>query len=76
MTLNAEIYEVEYSVPPGGVDCWEITIQDYGHSTCISDFKNAGEALNYLLDKYPHDELQLNIRSLSWYRERFEETYA
>jgi hypothetical protein len=27
MTLTAEIYEMNYACSPGGVDCWEATIQ-------------------------------------------------
>mgnify|MGYP003330796909 FL=1 len=67
MTLNADIYEMEYSVSPGGVDCWEINIQHYGASENYSDFKSAGEAVNFLLDKYPGRELNLDITSLAAY---------
>jgi len=54
MTLTAEIYEMNYACSPGGVDCWEATIQGYGTSTTVSDFKTAGKALNYVIDKYPN----------------------
>lgn len=67
MTLNAEIYEMEYSCSPGGVDCWEITIQHYGASENYSEFKTAGDAVNYLLDRYPDRELNLDITSLAAY---------
>lgn len=68
MTLNADVYEMEYSCSPGGIDCWEITIQEYGSSTNYTDFKSAGAAVNFLLDKYPSREMNLNITSLAAYR--------
>ncbi len=76
MTLNVEIYEMNYACSPGGVDCWEATIQGYGTSTTLSDFKTAGDALNYVLDKYPNQELDLNVKSLNWYFKEFADEYA
>ncbi len=76
MTLNVEIYEMNYACSPGGVDCWEATIQGYGTSTTLSDFKTAGDALNYVLDKYPNLELNLNVKSLNWYFKEFADEYA
>ena len=76
MTLNIEIYEMNYACSPGGVDCWEATIQGYGTSTTLSDFKTAGDALNYVLDKYPNQELDLNVKSLNWYFKEFADEYA
>jgi hypothetical protein len=67
MTLNAKIYEMEYSVSPGGIDCWEITIQGYGYSENYSEFKTAGDAVNFLLDKYPGRDMNLDITSLAAY---------
>ena len=58
---------MEYSCSPGGVDCWEITIQGYGYSENYSDFKSAGEAVNFLLDKYPARKINLDITSLAAY---------
>ena len=65
--VKAQVYEMEYSCSPGGVDCWEVKIQGYGYSECYGDFKSAGEAVNFLLDKYPGRELNLDITSLSAY---------
>jgi hypothetical protein len=67
MTLNAQIYEMEYSVSPGGIDCWEITIQHYGASENYSEFETAGDAVNFLLNKYPGREMNLDITSLAAY---------
>ena len=67
MTLKAEIYEMEYSVSPGGKDCWEITIQHYGSSENYSEFKSAGDALNYLINRYPGRELEIDVTSLGAY---------
>jgi hypothetical protein len=67
MTLTVEIYEMNYACSPGGVDCWEATIQGYGTSTTVSDFKTAGKALNYVIDKYPDEVLNLTVMSLPAY---------
>jgi len=67
MTLTVEIYEMNYACSPGGVDCWEATIQEYGTSTTVSDFKTAGKALNYVIDKYPNEVLNLTVMSLPAY---------
>jgi hypothetical protein len=67
MTHQIEIYEMNYACSPGGVDCWEATIQGYGTSTTVSDFKTAGKALNYVIDKYPNEVLNLTVMSLPAY---------
>ena len=58
---------MNYSVSPGGIDCWEATIQGYGNSTTISDFISAGDALNYVIDKYPDKMLELTVTTLQAY---------
>ena len=71
MTPQIEIYEMNYSVSPGGVDCWEVTIQGYGNSTTTSDFKTAGDALNYVIDKYPDQMLELNVTTYKAYDKEY-----
>jgi hypothetical protein len=68
MTKQVAIYEMNYSCSPGGVDCWEATIQGYGESTTASDFKTAGQALNWVLDRYPEQLLELTVISQSYYQ--------
>ena len=72
--LEIEIYEMDYSVSPGGVNCWEANVQGYGESKCYSEFKSAGEALNHMLLVYPEQELNVNVMSLATYFK--EDTYA
>ena len=67
MTLEIEIYEMNYSCSPGGVDCWEATIRKGYESNCISDFKTAGDALNYIIDKHPNEVLELSVTSFKAY---------
>lgn len=67
MTQQVAIYEMNYSVSPGGIDCWETTINGYGTSTTASDFKTAGDALNWVIDRYPDEMLELTVISLSAY---------
>ena len=68
MTKQVAIYEMEYSCSPGGVDCWEATINGYGTSSTASDFKTAGEALQWVLDRYPERLLELTVISQSYYQ--------
>jgi len=67
MTKQVAIYEMEYSCSPGGVDCWEATINGYGTSSTASDFNTAGEALQWVLDMYPDEMLELTVVSLPAY---------
>ena len=62
---------MNYSCSPGGVDCWEATINGYGTSTTCSDFKTAGEALNWVLDRYPDEMLELTVVSYPAYEKEF-----
>jgi hypothetical protein len=71
MTLKVEIYEMNYAVSPGGIDCWEATIHGYGYSSTASDFKTAGEALNWVLDRYPAQMLELVVTSLPAYEKEY-----
>jgi hypothetical protein len=72
MTLEIEIYEMNYACSPGGVDCWEATIRKGYESNCISDFKTAGDALNYIIDKYPNEVLELNVTT----HQAYEKVYS
>jgi hypothetical protein len=67
MTKQVAIYEMNYSVSPGGTDCWEATINGYGTSSTATDFKTAGEALNWVVDRYPDEMLELTVVSLPAY---------
>ena len=68
MILNVEIYEMEYSVSPGGVDCWDMTI----NNKCYSDFQTAGHALDHLLIMHPYDTFDLSVTSLNAYHKELE----
>ena len=67
MTLKIDLYEMNYACSPGGVDCWEATVHMYGNSSTATDFKTAGEAVDWLLDRYPTQVLELHITSLPVY---------
>lgn len=59
-----DIYEVEYSVSPGGIDCWEISERD--GDFIAGDFATINDAITYLMDKYGSEAIDLRIRSLEW----------
>jgi len=61
--LDVQIYEMDYSVSPGGVNCWEMTVGN----KCYSEFKTAGQALDHLLAMYPDLEFNLEVLSLGAY---------
>lgn len=61
--LDVEIYEMDYSVSPGGVNCWEMTIDN----ECYSDFKTPGQAIDQLLKMYPDSSFNLSVLSLGNY---------
>jgi len=66
--MKIHIYEMEYSVSPGGKDCWEATVYtDLGHSSNYSEYRSAGEALDHLISVYPGVELELDVTSLEAY---------
>ncbi len=67
MTQQVAIYEMNYSCSPGGVDSWEVTINGYGESTTASDFKTAGEALDWVVDRYAGEMLELTVISIPAY---------
>ena len=66
---DLDIYEVEYSCSPGGVDKWEI--QERGGDFFQGDFDTAENAISYALLKFDGEELNFNIKSLE--SMRFEE---
>ena len=59
---DLDIYEVEYSVSPGGVDKWEI--QEREGDFFQGDFDTAEDAISYALLKFEGKQLNLNIKSL------------
>lgn len=62
---NLDIYEVEYSCSPKGIDCWEISERDgdfFG-----APFDTAEDAISYALMKFDGEEININIKSLKWY---------
>ena len=73
----AEIYEVEYSVSPGGEDCWEMEVRTgIGQHTNYGEYRTAGEALNHLLSLYGDEQLTINVTSLKAYSKLEEGAYA
>lgn len=72
--ILAEIFEVEYSVSPGGIDCWEMEVRTgIGQHTNYSEYKTAGDALNHLLSLYSADQLNITITSLPAYNKLMDE---
>ena len=64
---------MEYSCSPGGIDCWEIEVKEsLGYTTNYTDFKTAGDALNYLINLYPDQYINVDITSLIAYHKYIE----
>lgn len=68
MTTNVDIYEMDYSVSPGGINCWEMDVRyKLGHSSNYTDFPTAGHAINQLMRDYPGEDFVINLTSLDAY---------
>lgn len=67
--MNAEIYEIDYSVSPVGINMWALEIQQYGHSS-YAEFKSPAHALKWFMERYPDHELNINIRSIGWFNKQ------
>jgi hypothetical protein len=71
--MNVELYEIEYSCSPGGVDMWAVDVRDsIGHSI-YQEFRSSSSALKWLLNKYPDKEINLTIRSIAWFHKEMSE---
>jgi hypothetical protein len=66
--MRVDLYEMEYSVSPGGIDCWEADVRvSYGNTKNYSGYKTAGEAIKHLMSIYPGEILDVEITSLEAY---------
>ena len=65
--INVDIYEVEYSVSPGGIDLWEMTIKFPTYTAHFGEFDTATAALEFAMEHLPTSELCVTIKSLDWY---------
>jgi len=63
---DLDIYEVEYSCSPGGVDKWEM--KERGGEFFQGDFDTAENAISYALREFDGEELNFNIKSLELMR--------
>lgn len=59
---DLDIYEVEYSCSPGGVDKWEV--QERGGEFFQGDFDTVEEAISFALSKFGSKEINLNIKNI------------
>lgn len=66
--MKVSLYEMDYSVSPGGINCWEADVElGLGHTKNYSEYRSAGEALDHLLSVYPGVELEVDVISLEAY---------
>jgi len=72
--MNVDIYEIEYSVSPGGINQWAVDIRTGLGTSSYAEFDTIAEAMDWLLNKYPDKELNITLRSLNWYH-RMSEAY-
>ena len=78
--MRFTIYEINYSVSPGGKDCWAVEVESgKGVRSRLfyrEGFNSAGQALDFLLEQYPERALEVSVKSLSWYFKNFEKENA
>lgn len=66
--MLVSLYEMDYSVSPGGINCWEADVQiGLGHTINYSDGQTAGEILDYIIKQYPGVKLEVDVISLEAY---------
>jgi hypothetical protein len=66
--MRVDLYEMDYSVSPGGVNCWEADVRvSYGNTKNYSDYRSAAEAIEHLMSVYPGVILDVEITSLEAY---------
>lgn len=73
--LQVEIFEVDYSVSPGGINQWEMIVHlprplkgiNSKETAYFTEFNTLNEALEFVMNHYPTRELNVNIKSLQWY---------
>jgi hypothetical protein len=69
--MKVDIYEIEYSVSPGGIDCW--AVEAYSSSSVKSigykdGFATAGDALDFVVKLFPEDLIEATIKSNTWFQ--------
>ena len=75
--MRVDLFEIEYSVSPGGVDCWEAEVYpSIGRTINYSGYKTAGDCIDHLLSEYPGERLNVAIFSLEAYNKGLEREEA
>lgn len=65
--MNADLYEIDYSVSPNGINMWALDIKHSLGNSSYAEFRTPAQALGWMLKRYPESEIDLNIRSIGWY---------
>lgn len=68
--MKITIYEINYSVSPGGEDTWAVSSEETNWHE--EGFHSAGQALECALRIYPAQILEVEVRSLEWYFQNYE----
>lgn len=68
--MNVNLYEIDYSVSPGGINMWALEVYHSLGNSSYCEFKTPAEALKWLINRYPKSEIDLNVRSLGFYEEQ------
>jgi len=65
--MNADLYEIDYSCSPGGINMWALDIKHSIGNSSYAEFRTPAQALGWMLKRYPESEIDLNVRSIGWY---------
>lgn len=68
--MRITIYEINYSVSPGGVDTWAVVSEEANWYE--EGFSSAGQALECALNLYPDQALEVEVKSLEWCFQNYE----
>jgi hypothetical protein len=68
--MKANLYEIDYSVSPGGINMWGLDVYVSLGNSSYCEFDTPAQALKWLINKYPKTEFDINVQTLGSYEEK------
>ena len=72
--MKFSIYEINYSVSPGGEDTWAVSSEEANWYE--EGFDSAEQAFRCITRLYPKEVLEIEVKSLAWYFDNYEKEEA
>ena len=71
--MKVDIYEIEYSVSPGGIDCWAVEAASLSGGNLVryeEGFATAGDALDFVVKLFPEELIEATVKSNTWFQKK------